>query len=338
MRLLAGSWVAVLLVGSASSVLAAETKPETVLDGLYHPCGVAVQPGTGHVFVADSGAGRIIRIVNGKAEDVITGFPKDVYGRGPTYEIGPLGLVFFDKNTLVVGGGGLADKEELIRVYTVPAARSDPVAAGHMKVKLGPLASRNDLPPEGNFYGVAVTPAGVYATANGDGNEGCVVKSEINGTKFGELRRFIATRELVDAGAPAGITISPRGEVVVGQMGKTDKPRDSLVTFHNAYSGKMLLTLKAGLHDVTGVAYSPKTGMLYAVDFAWMAEGEGGLFRLDAVRENGKQAIKAVRIASLVKPAAMAFAPEGTLYVCEFGAATGDEKKSGKLVKVDPGL
>ena len=85
---------------------------ETVVDGLHNPCGIAIQPGTGHVFVADSAAGRIIRInpeSAGKPEDVITDFPQDVYGKGPMYPIGPLGLAFITKDLLVVGGGGLPD-------------------------------------------------------------------------------------------------------------------------------------------------------------------------------------------------------------------------------------
>ncbi|MDB4468390.1 hypothetical protein N9093_00880, partial [bacterium] len=46
---------------------------KTVVERLNNPCGVAIQPTTGHVFVSDSGALRVIRIVDGKAEPVITG-------------------------------------------------------------------------------------------------------------------------------------------------------------------------------------------------------------------------------------------------------------------------
>jgi DNA-binding beta-propeller fold protein YncE len=105
--------VAFCLVASWSLAASAqEAKVETVIGGLSNPCGVAVQPETGHVFVADSAAGRVIRIVDGKAQDVITGFPKDVFGKGPFYDVGPLGLVFLDKTTLVVGDGGFKDGEE----------------------------------------------------------------------------------------------------------------------------------------------------------------------------------------------------------------------------------
>ncbi|MEQ1904867.1 MAG: hypothetical protein ABL888_11835, partial [Pirellulaceae bacterium] len=36
---------------------------QVIVDNLLAPCGIAIQPETGVVFVADSGNGRIIRIV-----------------------------------------------------------------------------------------------------------------------------------------------------------------------------------------------------------------------------------------------------------------------------------
>ena len=83
---------ALLMLITLCSMVSAEEKIEVVLEGLHNPSGLAVQPKTGHVFVSDSGAGKVVRIVDGKAEDVITEFPSDVYGKGPKYNIGPLGL------------------------------------------------------------------------------------------------------------------------------------------------------------------------------------------------------------------------------------------------------
>ena len=82
-----------------------------------------------------SGAGRIVRIElsTGKVEDVITGFKQDVYGKGPMYDIGPLGLAFLDANTLVVGGG------DLPRVERIPqgllGARISRDASGYYRIE-----------------------------------------------------------------------------------------------------------------------------------------------------------------------------------------------------------
>jgi DNA-binding beta-propeller fold protein YncE len=330
-----------LAAGWGLAAAAQDAKVETVVGGLSNPCGVAVQPETGHVFVADSAAGRVVRVVDGKLEDVITGFPKDVYGKGPFYDIGPLGLVFLDKNTLVVGDGGFKDGEEFIRLYAVPEAGKPAINFDtDAKSKSGPLAAADGVVGEGNLYALAATKSAIYVTCNGDDTKGWVAKIDVTGSKLGNLERFIATKEAVEVDAPVGITISERGEIVVGQMGEINKPHDSLLTFYSAKTGMKIMNLETSLNDITAVAYSPKSKLLYATDFAWMAATEGGLFRLDADQKNTATSVKAVKIAGLDKPTAMAFAPDGTLYITVVGPKKADENapKEGSLVKIAPGL
>jgi DNA-binding beta-propeller fold protein YncE len=331
------SAIAIALVLLCSQALYAEVQVETVLEGLTNPSGVAIQPETGHLFVADSGASRVIRVVDGKAEDVVTGFPKDIYGKGPMYDIGPLGLAFLDKDTLVVGDGSLPDGEEMLRVYTIPAAGSPAIACDQMNASFT-LPETEDLKGEGNFYALAVTKNAIFATSNGDDTKGWVARAEIEGNNVLNFERFLATKEAVEVDAPVGIAISPRGELVVGQMGEINIPHDSLLTFYEASSGKLLLNLPTGLYDITAVAYSPK-GQLYALDFAWMDTTAGGLFQLIAQRADGKQTLKAEKIVALDKPTAMTFDKDGALYITVFGtSAEGDTVKSGKLLKIAPGL
>lgn len=330
-----------LAAGWCLAAVAQDAKVETVVGGLSNPCGVAVQPETGHVFVADSAAGRVVRVVDGRLEDVITGYPKDVYGKGPFYDIGPLGLVFLDKNTLVVGDGGFKDGEEFIRIYSVPEAGKPALNFDKdAKAKSGPIAAADGIVGEGNMYALAATKAAIYVTCNGDDTKGWVAKVDITGSKFGNLERFIPTKEAVEVDAPVGITISERGEIVVGQMGEINKPHDSLLTFYSAKTGMKIMNLETGLNDITAVAYSPKTKLLYATDFAWMATTEGGLFRLDSDPRNTATSLKTVKIAGLDKPTAMAFAPDGTLYITVVGPKKADENapQEGSLVKIVPGL
>lgn len=328
--------VALALVALCWTSAGAEVSVQVVVENLDNPCGLAVQPETGHVFVSDSGAGRVVRVVDGKAEDVIVGFPLDVYGKGPMYNIGPLGLVFLDKDTLVVGDGGFLDGEECLRVYTVPAAGSPAIKFDETKAKLGPLAATDEVKGEGNLYALAATKSAIFVTCNGDDTKGWVAKADINGTKFGELKRFIATKEAVEVDAPVGLTISPRGEVVVGQMGEINVPNDSLLTFYNANTGAKLLNTETKLYDIAALAYSPQ-GQLYAADFAWMATEAGGLFQL--IRTSASPGVTAKKITGLDKPTAMAFGADGSLYVTVFGTAKdGDSAKPGKLLKIAPGL
>jgi hypothetical protein len=322
------------------TAMAEDAKVEDVVGGLSNPCGVAVQPGTGTVFVSDSATGRVCRVVDGKLEDVIAGSPKDVYGKGPFYDIGPLGLLFLDQNTLVVGDGGFKDGAEFLRIFTVPEPGKPALDYEKDATKLGPLEPSEGIVGEGNLYAIAATKTALYVTCNGDDTKGWIAKADIDGTKYGKLERYIATKEQVEVDAPVGITVSSRGELVVGQMGEVNKANDSLLTFYSAKTGKKILNLETGLHDIAGLAYSPKTGLLYAVDFAWVKPEDGGLFRLDADNKADAQGVKAVKIAGLDKPTALAFAPDGTLYITLVGPKGQEENAptQGKLVKVAPGL
>jgi DNA-binding beta-propeller fold protein YncE len=317
----------------AAAAMAQNVKVEEVVGGLSNPCGVAVQPGTNKVFLSDSANGRVCLVKGNKLEDVITGSPKDTFGKGPFYDIGPLGLVFSsDGKSLIVGDGGYKDGEECIRVYTVPAEGKTLNYEKDASQKLGPLAPAEGLLGEGNLYALALSPTALYVTCNGDDTKGWVARAELSGTKFGKLERWLPTKEMVEVDAPVGIALDKEGNVVVGQFGENNKPQDSLLTFYSAKTGKMLLNLETKLYDITGLAYSPKTGNLYATDFAWMKTDEGGLFRLD---QSGG-GVKAVKVASLDKPTALAFDSDGNLYITVIGPkAEGDNaSKQGKLLKI----
>ncbi len=307
----------------------------TVVDGLDNPAGVAIQPETGDLFVSDSGASRVIRVVDGKVQEVITGFPVDVYGKGPMYNIGPLGLLFLDKDTLVVGGGDLKDGEELLRVYKVPAAGEPAITADKAEVSFS-LAENDDVKGEGNFYALTAIGNSVFVTCNGDDTKGWVARAEIKDGTLVNYERFLATKEATEVDAPVAATISPRGELVIGQMGEITVPGDGLLTFYNPHNGKMLLNLATGLCDITALAYSPK-GQLYATDFNWLDTKAGGLYQLISKEADGKQSIEAKKIESLDKATAMAFGHDGALYITVIGTGEGDAK-GGKLLKIEPGL
>ncbi len=300
----------------------------TYVEGLDNPSGIAVQPETGVVFVSDSGAGRIVKIVNGAAEPVVTDFKTDIYGKGPQYNIGPLGLLFLDKNTLVVGGGDLPDGEEKLYVFDLTDMK-EPLKAEAAKAALS-LPAEGEIKGEGNFYALAAADGGVFVTCNGDDTKGWVSRATVEGNLLKDFKRSLPTKEKVEVDAPVGITTSPRGELVVGQMGEINVPNDSLLTFYDPKDGAMLLNLKTELHDITSVAYSPR-GQLYALDFAWMDTTQGGLFQL--LKDDAK-GVRTKKIVALDKPTAMAFGPDGVLYI----TVIGPEAKKGSVLKIAPGL
>lgn len=313
-----------------------EIKVEVLLGGLDNPCGVAIEPGTGDLFVSDSAAGKIIRIHKGQASEVITDFPIDVYGTGPKYNIGPLGLAFLEKGRLVVGGGGFIDGKDLLRLYDVPAVGEKAITADKMAVNLGNLGPDDKILGEGNFYGVTINRHGIFTTCNGDDTKGWVAKTEQNGTKFTPLKRFIASKEATQVDAPVAITTCPKGFLAVGQMGEILVPGDSLLTYYHPRTGEKLANFKTGLSDITGLAYSPQENLLYALDFSWHDTSAGGLYRLDAkLDEKNQQEVVATKLLALDKATSLVFGDDGSLYVTVFGSPQESEtEKGGQLLKI----
>lgn len=308
-----------------------KVKVETISKELFNPCGIAVQPGTGTVFVADSGNLRIMRMVEGKLKEVITDFPKDVYGKGPKYQIGPLGIAFLDQNTLVVGGGGQVDGKEQLYVFTVPAADKPAIKAEAATQKIA-LPAEGDVVGEGNFYAIAVTDKAVFVTLNGDDAKGWVGRADRAGNTLSNFQRYLATKEKTKVDAPVGITkfqFDGVDYLAVGQMGEISVPGDSLLTYYRASDGKMDGNYKTGLSDITAVAMS-KSGHLYALDFCWNDTTKAGLFRLV---KNDVESVTSKLVHRLDKPTAMAFDDKGNLWVTVCGTAK-DDDKGGRLLKI----
>jgi hypothetical protein len=328
------------------------SRPERVYYNLLNPCGVAIQPGTDCVFV--SSRFGIYRYdpnykqpMEHKAGIEIDGYPKQVdeFGTGPKYEIGPLGLAFLDRNHLVVGDGSRKKGAELVRVYKLPATPPSPdewIKEDAAEFTLGPIKAGTDSSTgEGDFFGVAVGHDAIWVTCHGDETKGWIAKSELKDGKPGPLKLSIATKPATQVAAPGPITFTPDGkELVVGLMGDVNsEERDSAIAFFDPADGSLKRKMSAGLYDVTGLAYSPKTKKLYATDFAWKKPSEGGLFELTADGDK----MKATRIVALAKPAALAFDPAGHLYVTVFDAQLeGGEKArvqdAGALLYIKPGL
>lgn len=336
-RMLTG--LSILLLGTAVASAQNTPKPRVIQKGLDNPSGVAVRPNSPDVYIATHQgvmhfkAGR--RGENSQLHMEIGGYATDVYGKGPKYNIGPLGLAFMDRQHLVVGDGSRPDGEELVRVYRVRMGEHEQQAEEDAVTTLGPITAGDaSARGEGNFYGVAIGAGAIFVTCNGDDTKGWVSRAVIEDGTAKDLTPFIATKTVLDVDAPVAITFTPDGsELVIGQMGEMNIAGDSLLTFYDPKSGELLRQFETGLSDIAGLAYSPTTGKLYCVDFSWVAPEDGGLFELDP--SSGK----ATKIAKLDKPTAMAFDGRGRLYITQYGtAAEGDSDPPGALLRVARGL
>lgn len=336
--------IAIALLGSFSQASAATppaAKVESIVGGLDNPVAIALQPGTNQLFVSESGAGRIVRITPGAsaaAVPSVTGFPVSSYAAMSSLRLGPLGLAFLDRLTVVCGAGGEKIDDNMLRIIKVPSG-DKPATIADARQQLGPIKPDKDHKTgEGWYWGVAALPEGVYAASRANDETGWVCRSFIAREIVSEPSRLVDCKSLTHIGAPMALATSPRGELLVGEAGQLDTARDSHLLFLNPKNGKLLLSLSVPLYDLVGLGYSPQTGLLYGVDLSLAQPGEGGLFRLDAAFQDGHNEIKAVKIAALDRPTALAFAPDGTLYITQLGAVKSGDERTGQVVKIAPGL
>ena len=318
---------------------ATDAKPVVVLSGLDNPRGIAVQPGTGVLFIAESGAGQVVRFdpnSDKAATPVIVGSPLDTTSQPPLRNIGPLGLAFLGRDTLLVGDGGQKLGFDTVRAYSISAG-GEALKYDAPAAIAGPIQPNDDTKTgEGNFNALVLpTGAAAFVTSSGDETKGWILRCTLTAGKPTDLKPSIDTASLVGVEAPMAITMERGGNLVVANVGKFAGAKDSVLSFFNPATGRLLMKMDTGLYDIMGLAYSPKTNLLYAVDLAWTKPGEGGLYRLDATTlADGSQGAKAVKIATLDKPTALATAPDGTLYVTLMGTfRDGDRAKPGQVVK-----
>ena len=333
-----------LVTGLAVCARAQTVLLETVVSGLDNPSGIAVRPQTGEIFIATH-PGVLQYLADGNLVKTFIGdYPNSetsTYGKGPIYKIGPLGLAFVDRDHLVVGDGSRPDGEELVRIYRLgPGLAQAGQTEANAVFTLGPITpGEKSVQGEGNFYGVAVGAGAMFFSCNGDDTKGWVAQAKFEsqtpgGPLPGTLVPFIATKVATGVDAPVAVTFTPDGgELVIGQMGEINVPGDSLLTFYDPRSGELKRKVETGLHDITGLAYSPTTGKLYATDFAWASTEEGGLFELDS--ESGKT----TKAAPLDKPTALTFTSCGELLITVFGTAKEDSTSPpGALLRNAGGL
>jgi hypothetical protein len=260
--------------------------------------------------------------------EVIAGYETPGRDQQPFDPIGVLSIDFFNHEELVVIQRGAEAAQDFLGSYKIVAGGKvlQPDAA---KPKLTGPSLKNDAP---GMFSLVSTAAAIYVTSGFEGPADAIFRAELKDSVPTDPQVF-GKIDWTASGMsrPTGITLSPRGELVIacaGQIGGTD----SSIAFVNSVSGQLLMNLATGLSDVSAVAYSSKTGRLYVLDAAW-TEPSGGLFRLDAALIDGSPGVRAIEILQLEHPTAMAFWPDGTLYVTVHGPPG-----EGQLLRIMGGL
>lgn len=284
---------------------------ETIVDGLKHPCGVAVQPDSGAIFVSDSGNGRVIRLNDGSVEAVVSGYPVEPLADDFGFSAGPLGIGFLSARKLVVSSGCWKAGMDRVSIFDLAKA---PMTADDEEFSRS-LNSTGTTPAEGDYYGLVVDGQHIFVSCRGDVNAGWVGLFSIRNDKPGPFKRHINTIETAGTQLPTTVTISPDGNLLVGLRGNDGDP--STLAFYDPGTGEPRAKFDTTINGLVALAYAPRSGRLFALYNSRATPGDNGLYKLVGRRRNTE--CEARLIKKLDQPSSMTFTPGGDLLITAGG-------------------
>jgi hypothetical protein len=313
----------------------AKVTVETVAHGLHDPRAIAVRPDTGsgamELFIAETGAGRVTKVVPGKSEkpaDVISGFSTKA-----AHSTGVQSVFFLDRSRLVASGGD-DDGKPFVRLYEVPESNT-PLAADQAKDDAD--LAENDQGPKLEAHGFSHIARSrqnekvgdfLIVAALGDSQPTGIAYIPVRAGTLADIFPIRLTGTSTDI-APTAITVAPSGYLVVASNRGGESEDSATFAFINPITRRIVMQIPASLTSVAALAYSPKTGNLYAAGVSKAEGRKSGVFRIDSGDPSSHTSIP-VKIANIEQPTALSFAMDGSLYV----TTSGNDKDDGTLVRV----
>ena len=367
-KVTSGALVLLTAAALAPSLASAQQPTPTVIaTGLEAPRGLRFGP-DGALYVAEAGlggknstagqctqvvppvgpytggsSGRISRVKNGQVTTVASGFPSAQDAMGDL--IGVADVAFLDGNlyALLAGGGcshGNANAPAAIAKVDRASGKWQVIADLSAFIKKHPakFESPDDFEPDGTFYSLIAL--------NGD-----LLTVEPNHGQVLSVSRGGTIKQVIDISASQGHIVPTsiaayRGALYVGNLNlfPIDPQWARILTIAKGdfddldlapgfeQKGPRVVNSKAGFTTVVGVDFGPD-GLVYALE---LSDGPGfpnvGLGKVVRVKHSGD--IEEV-VTGLNVPTGMTFAPDGRLYVSDFGAVPAPAFGIGRILRFD---
>lgn len=301
----------------------------TIVEGLNNPFSLTIEKETNRVYVAESGAGRIVEIKDGQAVELADDFPVTEF-RG--YAAGPLSVFSAGESVLLVGHDSDAEKGSITRLKE--KLRDEDADAAEPEFDRQTVTIDNSPGPKlRQLSNLLLKHGTVYAVTHGDKKNGWLAVADIRAEEVTSLSPSIATTRDTERTEPSCVTVSPSGAyLLVSQMGQRGPANDSRLVFYTL-QGKLLSHFDVELNDIVALAYSPNRKHLFAIDYSFADPDKGALYKLIG---NGSDGCTTRKLADISYVTSMAFDASGALWLTSLGGPPStDGKLNGKVIKIE---
>ncbi|HEU4793375.1 MAG TPA: ScyD/ScyE family protein [Nitrolancea sp.] len=272
--------------------------------------------------------GQISSITDGCPTPLVTGLPSARGAGGQT--LGPVAIAVIDDQIYVLesgGGAAHAHSEQPAGIYNVTSGSPVLVADLGAWLRENPVSTPPEpaLDPDGEWSAMAAEPDGTSFVVV-ESNSEQVVRVGLDGsiTRIADLSAGNQT--------PTALAIGSDGAIYVGNLSAPPYAAGSANVIRIGADGTTEVVW-SGLTMVTGLAIDQQ-GTLYAAELSASRERppviQPGTGRI--VRQTGADAFEEV-VTQLNLPTAIAFGPEGALYVSL--PLVGADAGSGQILRAD---